>query len=292
MKKFLLLSLLSFLFFSCEKDVIPNEIDNYQLGGFATFKGSVVKTADFQNGAGAIKFTVEDPNGNAVKYRIYKIASKIQGVAYPAVATNFTFTSFPANVNIPLASLATVFGLTQDDLYYGDSFTFYAEVTTSDGRVFQGENPYTTGALPVLNNTTAALTSSSFGYKQAMQFSITVACPNYSQADMLGTYAAGNDPFVVVPTGHTFQCVAGPAANQLKFVNWTDEGKDLIVTIDPVAQTATVAKQEAWYHPTYLWASVEGSGLVFSCIGTLNIDLKHTVAAGSFGTYNVTLEKQ
>ena len=293
MKNILKFLFIAFLAVSCSEDDIKNDLVDYEKGGFAKFENEI-KTIDYQNGNGSLRFTALDANNNAASYSIYKISAIASGLDLGSVdVTDLNYTSFPAQVNISLNQLAGYFGLVGSDLTYGDSFRIFAKVTTKDGRVFKGEIPSTVpGVVPDGNVTTQDLLNSTYGYNQAMQFNVTVACPSFSAAAMLGTYAATVDPFVAVPTGHTFQCVQGANPNQLIFINWTDEGYDLIVDIDPASQSASVTRQAAWFHPTYGVASVAGSGLVFSCIGTLNLNLTHTVAAGSFGSHPITLVKQ
>jgi hypothetical protein len=293
MKNIFKLLFLSLFLFSCNEEDVKHDMADYTKGGYAKFQ-TEVKTIDYNGGNGALTYTALDANANAASYSIYKVSASISGIALPAEnVTDIVYTSFPAQVSVPLNQLAGYFGLTGADLTYGDSFRVFARVTTTDGRVFDGEIPSTVpGVVPNGNVTTGDLLNSTFGYNQAMQFGVTVACPSYSTAAMLGTYTSTVDPFVAVPPGHTFQCVQGANPNQLKFINWTDEGYDLVVDIDPASQSASVTRQAAWVSGTYGVASVNGSGLVFSCIGTLNLGLTHTVAAGSFGSYPITLVKQ
>jgi hypothetical protein len=293
MKNIFKLLFLSLFLFSCNEEDVKHDMADYTKGGYAKFQ-TEVKTIDYNGGNGALTFTALDANSNAASYTIYKISAKISGFSLPAEnVTNIVYTSFPAQVSIPLNQLAGYFGLTGSDLAFGDSFKIFARVTTTDGRVFDGEIPPTApGVVPNGNVTTTDLLNSAFGYNQAMQFGVTVACPSYSTAAMLGTYRATVDGAGVVTPGQTLQCVQGANPNQLKFINWTDEGYDLVVNIDPASQSASVTRQAAWVSGTYGVASVNGSGLVFSCIGTINLSLEHTVAAGSFGSYPLTLVKQ
>jgi hypothetical protein len=297
MKKILYLMLSLLLFTSCEEDVVTDP-GKLQQGGFARFSGNVVQTADFQNGNGKVIFSVEDANENAVKYKIYKVGATIQGVDYPAVATNYEY-ALPSNVELTLGSLAQLFGLTSADLYFGDKFTFFAEVTTTDGRVFRGESPATNGSVPSSNVTTVDLLNTSFGYKQAMKFDVTVACASYDVNQMVGTYVVTADAFDEyfdrVPSEHTVQCVAGPTPNTLRFINFSNLQTDMIVTINPASQSATSARAKI-YNNFYTFGDcfAEGvGGLVFSCIGELKLNMRYSVGAGTFGgTFNMTFTKQ
>lgn len=305
MKNFLSLLFISlFIFSSCSDEEIITDNDKLTNGGFASFKDDIVKTVDYQNGAGIINFTVIDPNNNGVKYRIYKIDANIQGVALGSIDADFVYNSFPANVSISLQQIATLYGLSSSDVTFGDKITFYAEVTTNEGKVYQGEAP-TSNALPDKNLTTQDLLDPTFGYKQAMKFSVVVACQSYNISDMLGTYTWIKDEFNFPLDNDTFECIQGNSPNQIIFKNWRNDRDnsmnvpsvdyDLVVDIDASTQSVTIEKQLAWnsaiYNFPYGLASVEGNGLVFSCIGEINMNLKHTVSAGSFGTFNLVFKK-
>lgn len=305
MKKILSLVFASLILFSCSDEEVLNDGSNLEKGGFASFE-SVIQTVDYQGGNGVISYVAQDVNNNAAIYRIYKMSAIVQGNDLGEVTTNFEYNSFPANVSISLADIAALYGITSSDITYGDSFQFYAEVVTTDGRTFRGESPAANNLDYTPNNTTEDLLNSAYGYRQAMNFRIVVACQSYVQADMLGTYTATNDSWdYPLVNGHTFECVLGDNPNELKFVAFRNDSDvsaavparsyDLVVRIDPASQSVVIDKQENWnsamYGLTYGIASVEGTGLVFSCIGQISMNLKHTVAAGSFGTYNLTFTK-
>jgi hypothetical protein len=287
MKKFLLILSSIILFSSCTKEVIKSDVSNFQKGGFAIFEKNPIVTAGLSGGK--YKATIVDANSNAVEYRIISVGAKIAGVAYPAEIVDYKY-SFPANVDLSLNTLAALFGLTAADITYGDSFTLIAEVKRADGTIFRGVAPSTTGLNPNGNNTMNQLLSAGSNFKSAMNFTFTVACPSFDRNAMIGTYLRTNDPFdfVVDP----FQVIAGPNANELILVNWTGEGKNCTLVVNPDSQAVSVAKQGAWTHPTFGLASVEGDGLAFSCVGLLNLNLAHTVSAGSFGKFPLSLQKQ
>lgn len=305
MKKILSLVFASLLLFSCSDEEVLNDGSSLEKGGFARFE-EVIQTVDYQGGAGVIDYVAQDANNNAAVYRIYKIEAIVQGNDLGEVATNFEYTSFPANVSISLADIAALYGLDAADITFGDQFQFYAEVVTNDGRTFKGEAPATDNLGLTPSNTTEDLLNSANGYKQAMNFKIVVACQSFVAADMLGTYTATNDAWdYPLVNGNTFQCIAGANANEFIFVDFRNDSDvsgavparsyDLVVRIDPASQSVVIDKQENWnsamYGLTFGMASVEGSGLVFSCIGQVSMNLKHTVAAGSFGIYNLTFTK-
>lgn len=300
MKK-IVLSFLSFsVLFSCSENETVTDTSAVDKGGFAVFANKVIQTAD--KSAGKYVADITDAGDNIASYEIVSVSANIGGVIFPAEVVSYRYT-LPTKLELDLGTLAGLFGMTATDINYGDVFNIIAKVTTKDGRVFGGAIPFTTGVVPTptltnpINNTTTDALNG--GYKSAMKFSFTVACPNYDQSSMLGTYIITDndwDEYVWrTPTNYTVQCVAGPRPNSLKFVNFSNVGTDLIVDIDPAAQSATSAKVKIYSNfYTYGDSFAEGkSGLVFSCIGKINLKMQYTVGAGTFsGLWDFTLTKQ
>lgn len=286
--------------FSCSEEDVKHDMADYTKGGYAKFQ-TEVKTIDYQGGNGALSYTALDANNNAASYSIYKISATVSGVSLGSVAvTDINYTSFPAQVNISLNQIAGYFGLTGADLTYGDSFRIFARVTTTDGRVFDGEIPSTVpGVVPNGNVTTGDLLNSTFGYKQAMQFPVTIACASLDISQLLGTYKVEFDEFEEyefrVPATHTTQCVAGPTPNTIKFINFSNIGTDLVVTLDPATQSATSPRTQI-YNSFYTYGAcfaTGNSGLVFSCIGTIDLKMTYSVGAGTFsGAWSLKFVKQ
>lgn len=300
MKNILKFLFIAFLAVSCSEDDIKNDLADYEKGGFAKFE-NVIKTIDYQNGGGSLNYTALDANNNAASYSIYKISAIASGIDLGSVdVTDLNYTSFPAQVNISLNQLAGYFGLVGSDLTYGDSFRIFAKVTTKDGRVFKGEIPSTVpGVVPNENVTTQDLLNSTFGYNQAMQFNVTIACASLDVSALLGTYKVEFDEFDEydsrVPSSHTIQCVAGDLPNTIKFLNFSNIGTDLVVTLDPATQSATSSRTQI-YNNFYTFGAcfaTGNSGLVFSCIGTIDLKMTYSAGAGTFsGTWSLKFVKQ
>ncbi len=118
----------------------------------------------------------------------------------------------------------------------------------------------------------------------------------FSPDESTGTHNAIVDAFGVFDP--VLEVVSGPGENQItiqKISTLCNEGYDIIVDIDPILGNAVVAQQPAWEDcftgQGYGTGSVAGSGKVLSCLNTIELTLTHTVAAGSFGSYDVTLVK-
>lgn len=135
----------------------------------------------------------------------------------------------------------------------------------------------------------------------------TVQCPTVDVDSIPGTYVIVSDAFGTSVGDDTFEIVAGPGENQFTMVNPFDhpnpdaggeENYEVVVSISPSSGQLTVARQNAWHYsnfaasPAYGVGRVNGTGLALTCIDQMSFSLTHTVAAGSFGTYGLTIRKQ
>jgi hypothetical protein len=298
MKKILLILLTVISLGSCTRDEnLATNISTYPKGGYARFSGgTAVKLAKAVTDAqgvvvGNYKATIIDPNGNGSQYKIYKMDATIAGVVYNDIPLNYTY-SFPANLDIPISDLAVAAGASASDIYYGDSFTFYAQVTTSDGKVFTPDAPDAT-ILPTDSSPTnfsiRDLTNSNY-YPQAMKFDVAVACNGFVIADLVGNYNIANDDWGNgYPAAVTI--IAGPATNEITIQNFDGNGDNLIVGFDSDGN-ATVSSQSAEPFSTYTGHRVAGTGFSLSCTGFISLDLKHSVSVGTFSTiFNLSYQK-
>lgn len=291
------------MLFACTENETMTDTSTLELGALPVFADQVIQTASFSDG----KYIADiaDRNNNIVKYEIVSVSAVIDGIPYPAEKVSFSYT-LPAKIEIPFTELAKVFGVPVADIGFGDSFNMIAQVERKDGTIFGGVIPSTNGSIPKagalpsvnpINNTTTDVLNGNF--KQALNFAFTVACPSFNQASMLGTYkindGAWDEYSFRTPAGYTVQCVAGPRPNSLKFVNFTNIGTDLIVDVNPANQTVTSARV-GMYNNFYTFGLMSGEatgGLVFSCVGIMNLKMRYTVPAGTFGgSWDFTLIKQ
>lgn len=203
-----------------------------------------------------------------------------------------TLTSFPADVSFTAVELAEAVGFTTtDSLFIGDNFNFIFPITTTDGRTL-------TTALS--SDLCLQPAQPSFG---GCNVSVSIICP-FVVADAVGTWNVVSDPFGTFVDGATsFDVVAGPGANQITVVNIfnhtnPDTGNkdyDVIFDVDPATGATTVAQQQAWHCDNFGCGfgvgTIDGGGITFSCIGSMQLQLTHRVAAGSFGTFELIMVK-
>lgn len=138
--------------------------------------------------------------------------------------------------------------------------------------------------------------------RETTSINLAYACP-FDINDFAGTYIATTDEFEIY-LGETkpFEVVVGPGENQLTLVNFAahPEEYDLVVDVDPATGEITVPKQVALNYNNfgatqYGELSMEGSGTSAAgsgfCIGTFEFSAAYTVAAGSFGNFQLVFER-
>lgn len=83
---------------------------------------------------------------------------------------------------------------------------------------------------------------------------------------------------------------AGAAANQYVVKNLFSDGTDITFTVNNDL-SITIPMQNSFVDPTYGQASVTGQAgsKIEPCLGKVTLALKHTVEAGSFGTFSEVL---
>ncbi|MEQ9422828.1 MAG: hypothetical protein RJQ09_00315 [Cyclobacteriaceae bacterium] len=194
-----------------------------------------------------------------------------------------TVTSFPSDLNITLESAAAALGTTTAALPPGTQLVFDAVITRNDGREFTSAN--ITG--DVVNQ----------GERQAMTFNAFVSCP-FVASEGAGTYDVVNDAIGFYLSTEFEATASGSTLSMIDPMGY-GLGDVVDIEINPDDGSATVASQPAWLSDVapgvanpYGRGSVDGAGFVFSCAGIITLDLDHTVAAGSFGTGNVTAQKR
>ncbi len=136
---------------------------------------------------------------------------------------------------------------------------------------------------------------------------LSVKCPSTDIASIPGTYKIITDDFGTSVGDDQFEMIAGPGDNQVTMVNPFDQPNPdaggeqnymVTIDIDPETGVAKVSKQAAWHYsnfaasPDYGEGRVEGGGLALTCIGQIQLTLENTVDAGSFGSYELIVEKQ
>lgn len=267
---------------------------------YTTIVSSIINFSNIQTSA--YEADLADLNNSVAKYELFVVYNR-------DTAAFETITSFPAKLTIQAPEIITalnaanrtikdaVSGLERSyviaDFKAGDRVDCFATVTDKNGVVY----PVTKIGNDLLTNP---------GMRTMHRFLFYISCP-FNQAEAAGTYFVTADqwgdytipstiPMTVTATANTVT-IKGLYSNAwVGSTNFKDY--DVVVTVNTANGIATVAAQEAyntaWWPASWGIASVDGSGFVFSCSGTITLNLQHRVAAGTFtgGPYNITLQKQ
>ncbi|GEQ85622.1 hypothetical protein ULMS_11300 [Patiriisocius marinistellae] len=125
----------SVAFTSCE-DEDKARFPELTNGGFVKF----VSLPEFNAGAdpttASFDMAVEDPNENAALYEI-RVLGNFTGASEDTLSFRST-TTFPFDIGFTGADMATLFSVPVSTFETGDSFEFFADVTTVDGIVYDG----------------------------------------------------------------------------------------------------------------------------------------------------------
>lgn len=250
-----------------------------------------LKVTDLANAS--MKFDLYSSNKNIDKIEItatYKNTAGVVSASQLAFTVHQSdFVGGKATLSKTATELATLFNVAGGIAGYspGESFTFTQKAYLTDGRTFDKSNV----APSIANATTGSFTQ---------PFTVFIACPDFVQADAVGNWLVTRDDFGFLQDySQPIAIVAGPASNQviLKNLAQGSGNYDIVLTVAvPGKGDVTVPKQKAWECADlgcpYGTASVAGTGIIFTCAGFLLLDLQHTVAAGSFGTWRIELTKQ
>jgi len=188
--KNLYIPLILVLFFSCNSDEefinpFTSEDGFAEKAAFVRFE-EIPIIIDFSVASPALVTEIVDPAGNVSSYDL-SVALNQDTAFFPVTS----ITSFPTTLNIPVSQIESAVGVPGGTITEGDEIFFQASITRDDGAVFTVENM--TG--DVFNQ----------GNRQAMQFSVLIACPLASDDFGTGTYVleqigGPGDPFFGGPS--------------------------------------------------------------------------------------------
>ena len=140
---------------------------------------------------------------------------------------------------------------------------------------------------------------------QELDLGLTIKCPEVDLSVIPGTYTIVDDGFGTTIGDDEFEIIAGTGENEFVLVDPFDHPNpaaggapyNVTFTVNPDTGDVTVARQGAWHYsnfaasPAYGEGRVQGTGQALTCIELINFSLRHTVDAGSFGTYGLTIQK-
>jgi len=272
---------------SCTKDTINGDVSAYEMGAYLVYN---------QDAPGTQLYDLSDIANSTVSIDVKSVGSPIDAVnVYVGSATDGSDWTLiktvefneSATLSVSGAELAAALGQDISDFTAGNSFTFFNEVVTTDGRTYSMAN-------------TSTDFESQTPYKMAFRWYATIFCA-FDASVFTGVFIVDEDGWADYSAGDVIPNAAepGPGENQIMLHVYPSSKygtaiNPIIVDIDPETNEATVSKQVYGQYngSAYGDFSVEGSGSVNSCTGVISLSLEHTVAAGTFGTYNLVIRKQ
>lgn len=192
-------------------------------------------------------------------------------------------TTFPTTLQISGADLIALFG---SPIELGDFFDIAADITLTSGQKLAG--------FPATGVQYAAGVPAIPGSSPLLRYS---AICKFNADEYNGDFIVVEDEWEDYAVGETVK-VTKVDDTHISFVYKAVSPKPIVLTITPT-NTIVVPKQ---VYGTYAWGaqygnfSVETIGdiddAVKPCEQTLSVLLKHTVSAGNFGEYRITLRKK
>lgn len=286
MKKIAIYILLVTVLFACKKAYFINDFDNFSIGSYLRLDKTEKTTVDYNKIATeSVAITVTPIGSDLEKVNIYAVlgGGNLDESKWKLVKT-VPATGSALTLSVTAQELAAAFGITPAELSPGNTYTFYNQNITKDGRTFD------------VSNTDDDLEGQP-GYQSAFRWQAIVFC-SYDPASTNNIdYEVVTDGWGDFGVGDIVTVTNGPGANQITLGGvfpTSINHKDIVVDIAPANGAATVAKQA---YGTYTGDAprvfnAEGTGFIFSCAGVINLNLKHTDATGgNYGTYNLRLKK-
>ena len=271
-------------FWSCKSDYVP-PFEAINKGGFVRYEVINNGSIDIADPSSVYSADLVAPGLNVASYDLDVTLFRGPDVLGTPNARLTSISSFPTTLNISAQDIANAVGVNVSEITAGDKASVDATVTNAAGETYTADN--FTGDL--FNP----------GERQAMRFDVFISCP-FVTAEAVGNYLIVTDNFgTTTDPDRLIEAVAGPGENEITFKNlFSHDGNwDVTVIVDPATADATVEQQPAWSCDDlgcpYGDGTVDGGGgFFFSCSGFLTINLTFRVAAGSFGTYLLELQKQ
>ena len=275
--------LMGVVMISCEKTNLSSDFSNYTIGSYLKLVEAENILLDASAPAASTVSVVAQPVGSPLKeINIYVVAGGPDGdkTKWKAVKT-IPVTDSNITLSVNGAELAAALGISVTDIEPGSQFTFYNETVTTDGRKYD------------VTNTEDDLEGQP-AFQSVFNWTATVVCPftnnfNGEYTILLDEWDGNN--------GGTITVVPGPGANEITLKTpfpFSANAKDVVVGIDPVTGTATVARQVYGDYAGFPDLSVATTGannFVFSCTETIDLVFNHTSPAGNFGNFRMVISK-
>lgn len=190
-----------------------------------------------------------------------------------------TLSPIVGSPSIPFSQIFTALGITPSQLKPGDVIRAKFVATTPDGRTFSEDN--TVGTLPA---------TGSSGFTRSVN--VTVACVFDASQFATGTWIVDVDDWGDIDKGKEISVKPGPGVNELTIDFYGGPAENYafvpgshtpsIITISNLNTGGVTVPKQAYgiYDGDPATYSIEGTGNVSGCAGTIELILKHTSSDG------------
>ena len=288
MKKFIIYIFSITILFSCKKAYFINDFDNFEIGSYLKLESSDKTTLDYNKlSTEAISITVSPIGSELDKVNIYAVpgGDNLDKTKWKLIKTVAASGASPIVLSVSSQELATGLGVALSTLNPGNQYTLYNQNITKDGRTFD------------VSNTDDDLEGQP-GYQSSFRWQAIIFCAYDAASTNNVEYEVVTDDWHDFNPGDVITVKNGPGANQITLVDvylTTVNHKDIVVNIAPANGAATIPKQP---YGTYAGDNqvfeATGTGFIFSCAGTINLNIRHTTTAGGVvpGVFNFSLKKK
>ena len=272
---------------SCKKGDVVSDYQSLGTGSYVTLVKNNNTIIDYANLASSkVSITVKEYGSPADKIKIYvSKGSKTLDRSKWKLVKEVPY-SGETTLEVSASEIATALGIPPSGLETGETYTFYNQVITKDGRSFDIVNTFSDFA-------------GNSNYNMALTWEAVVVCP-YVATGFAGNFEVVEDGWADFGPGDIVVVTAGAdPAKQIKLTVYPNPAfgtnrKDIVVDINPATGKATVASQVYGDYPgfdTNLKVKTVGTNnWVFSCVGTITLRLNHA-GAGNYGDYTLRLRK-
>lgn len=278
---------LSIVLFSCKKTDNVNPLADIKYLGIGSYikKASEINlNMDYNTPASKVGITVDqyDPAGQVKEIVLYVVQGSSADPASWKKIKTITYTGPGTEISATEQEVADALGIAPGDLEPGSYCTFYNQVVTTDGKVYD------------LSNTQGALESDSH-YNTVFRWTAYITCP--FTGGMAGSYTVIQDDWADWSPGDVVQVTDGPGENQINIsevwpnIAYGDVVDPLIVNVDPANGVASIPKVTFGDYGALATAEGDPAGYVFSCTGYIGLNIDLTYNGASQGTLKLILQK-
>jgi hypothetical protein len=245
--------------FACSKKDSLVDPDKLEIGSYLTLVKENNTTIDFGDLANSTVSIEVGSKGTPVdKVNIYVSETPTIDKTQWKLLKSLPFTE-GMKLEVKASEIATALGKAIEP---GNTYALYNEVVTTDGRTFSSANTDTDF-------------EGQAGYNMAMSWTATTTCP-YDQSVFDGTFTIVQDTWQDYAPGDFVEVSAGPGENKITIYVYPSPAygsnqQGVVLNVDPATGNVTIPKQVVGDYGDVTDVTMEGTGSVNSCQGTITL---------------------